>query len=389
MTTLILICTLLLLMSYELSRHEWFSPGVLTCGVWLVGLVLFVVMPHPLPPLSMRFLMGAGLWIALYTVSALCMQSFSYRAQETQMSALVYDVYYWISICCIPFLIYFVYQALRFGTTDNWAMNLRMAALGRGRFSHDGTYTPLYYTLWQVTYLLALFRLDKAHWRRAVVMGLLVLGFGVATMAKFVLLFFGVVTIVMLYQKHIIRLRHIAVIGLILITGMFVQHAVREKMEYDQKTFFEVVELYVLRNYTAFDTVEPCSSEHWGENVFRFCYAVAYKLGWSTVEPIDPLLPFIHKPTFTNTYTCLYPFYKDFGMWGIGLGAVITGAFMGWIFRKKQQGSTFFTLLFVYFCTTIIIQYNSEFLFMNFSGHVKACLLLYIPFLISRIPKHE
>ena len=87
MTTLILICTLLLLMSYELSRHEWFSPGVLTCGVWLVGLVLFVVMPHPLPPLSTRFLMGAGLWIALYTVSALCMQSFSYRAQETQMSA--------------------------------------------------------------------------------------------------------------------------------------------------------------------------------------------------------------------------------------------------------------------------------------------------------------
>ena len=64
-------------------------------------------------------------------------------------------------------------------------------------------------------------------------MGLLVLGFGIATMAKFVLLFFGVVTAIMLYQKKILKLRHIAIIALILIVAMLIQHSVREKMERD------------------------------------------------------------------------------------------------------------------------------------------------------------
>lgn len=384
MIALIVICVALLVLGYELSRRALLSPVVLTCGIWLLGLILFLVMPHPLPPLTDKFLFCASLWIGLYCIAALFMQSFTYRVSQTDYSKVVFDIYFWISLCCVPLLIFFVYQALRFGDSGNWAMDLRRASLGYGRFESEGTYTPLYFTLWQVTYLLALFKADKKNWQRAVILGVLVLGFGVATMAKFVLLSLGVMTVVVLYERKIIRLRHIIAIGALLVLVMLVQHAIRQGVTYDKKSLFEVFELYILRNFTAFDTLKPCAAEHWGENVFRFFYAVSYKLGWGPIEPIDPMLPFIYKPTYTNTYTCMYPFFTDFGILGVGIGAIISGAFIGWIFKKKQLGSSYFTLLFAYFCTAIIIQYNSEFLFMNFSGHVKACLLLYIPFLVNQ-----
>lgn len=389
MTGLIIFVIVLMLSSYELSKRDWFSPGVLTCGIWLVGLILFQTMPHPLPPLTNNFILCAGLWIALYSTSSLFMQSFNYSAEQKSINPIVYEIYYWVSICCIPFLIIFVIQAIRYGTSGNWAMDLRLAALGNGRFAQSGSYTPFYFTLWQVTYLLALSKIDKKHWKRAVVMGILVLAFGIATMAKFVLFSFGIMTMVILYNKKIIKIGHIAIIVSALLAFMLIQHAIRQGVIYDKDSLREVIELYVLRNYTAFDTLKPCTSEHWGENVFRIYYAITYKLGLSSTEPIDPILPFIIKPAFTNTYTCLYPFYKDFGQTGIVIAAILTGGLMGWIYRKKQLGSSYFTLLFAYICTAIIIQYNSEFVMMNLSGHVKAALLLYIPFIVTIPKKNE
>ena len=75
----------------------------------------------------------------------------------------------------------------------------------------------------------------------------------------------------------------------------------------------DFISMYFLSGMPAFDTVKPYSSLHFGENTFRFFYALSYEFGFSKIEPVDPVLQFIKVPTITNTYTVLYPFYKDFG----------------------------------------------------------------------------
>lgn len=369
-----------------LSRRDILSPAVLVSFVWLFALLCYVLLPHSLSPMGRQSLVGVGLWAAGLVVGALFMQSFRYSAHSMQADKRIREIYFWISLACVPLLARFVIQALGANLDASPAMRLRWAALGSGQI--DGAaYSPFYYVLWLATYLLYLYDADRKHWIRACLMGVLVISFGIATMSKLLILNVGVMTLVVLYHKEVIRFRHLVTGAGVLAVILLVFHAIRQAKSLDGEYTAFVVEQYVLRNFAAFDTVQPCSSSHWGENVFRIFYAVTYKLGIGTVEPIDTLLPWISKPVNTNTYTCLYPFFKDFGYWGIALFAPFLGAMIGWVYKRRQQGDEFFTMLYAYFSTMLIIEFDAEIFFTNLAGNVKFVLLLLIPFLFGGYKK--
>ena len=148
----------------------------------------------------------------------------------------------------------------------------------------------------------------------------------------------------------------------------------------DKKEDFLV--LYALSSMSAFDTLKPGSAEHWGENVFRIYYAVTYKLGLSDIEPIDPILKFIYKPIATNTYTGMYPFYKDFGKAGVGIFGIVLGIFYGFLFRKAQKGSKYYLVIYAYVSNMILMQYTGDVVFTGLASLVKYMIiasLLFIP----------
>ena len=75
-----------------------------------------------------------------------------------------------------------------------------------------------------------------------------------------------------------------------------------------------MLSLYLTSSIVAFDYfVEPSSAISFGENTLRFIYAVGHSLGISDA-PIQTILEFVGVPFPTNTYTLMYPFYKDFGL---------------------------------------------------------------------------
>lgn len=378
----ILILIALMAAGYLLSKRDILSPAVLVTTVWLAAFVCFLVLPHALPPMGTKTLIGVGLWSIGMVFGTLLTQSFSYSKRSMQADSRIREVYFWVSIACVPLLIIFVCQALGSNLTASPAMRLRMAALGKGKV--DGSmYSPVYYVLWLATYLLYLYKADKSNWGRALVMGVLVLAFGIATMSKTLVLNLGVMTMVVLYHKRVIRFRHLLTGGALLTVGLLTLHAVRQTKNLDGEYTAFLVEQYVLRNFTAFDTVEPCSSAHWGENVFRIFYAVTYKLGICTVEPIEVVLPWVTKPVVTNTYTCLYPFFKDFGYGGIAVFALISGLLIGWVYKRREQKDEFFTILYAYFSTMIIMEFDSEIFFTNIAGIIKFIIILSLPFLFG------
>src|SRR5574344_1012448 len=140
----------------------------------------------------------------------------------------------------------------------------------------------------------------------------MVFGFSFACMSNIMILNFVVMNLFVLYIKKIVTTKHILIVLCVLFIGLITLQGLRHAIKMDETGIENTLTTYFLSSMSAFGTVEPNTSAHYAENSFRLIYAVKYKLGLSTIEPVDTLLPWISKPIPTNTYTTLYPFYKDF-----------------------------------------------------------------------------
>ena len=297
----------------------------------------------------------------------------------------VRNIFLLISTVCYPFLFVWVKQALAVGEYDNWALNLRMAAIGKSALGEE-IYGGLNIILWQITYTVELIYFTPKKWWRTTLAAIFVLSFGFFTMSKTIFFSFIFMTLCILLFNKKIHIRHIAIGIVLLLAVMVALQSIRHKdsvSSEDQKEDFLV--LYALSSMSAFDTLEPCSSEHWGENVFRIYYAVTYKLGLSDIEPIDPILKFIYKPIATNTYTGMYPFYKDFGKTGIAIFGLILGIFYGFLFRKAQKGSKYYLIIYAYVSNMILMQYTGDVVFTGLASLVKYMILTALLFIPDKI----
>ncbi|MDD3480239.1 MAG: O-antigen ligase [Paludibacteraceae bacterium] len=384
MIYLSILCICLLAISYICSNENIFSPGVLTNSIWLVCIGLWYILPHHLPPLSSNFIFAISLWISLLTVTALLLQAVTIPSsiKDIKPSILIKDIYFWLSIATIPLLISFVYNAITHGSSGNWMYDLRMAAIGEN--GEEEVYTPFYSLLWIATYLLYLYNTNRNNWLRTMILGLMVFSFSFACMSKIMILNFVVMTLFILYIKKIVTTKHIVIILCVLFFGLITLQGLRHAIKMDETGVENTLITYFLSSMSAFDTLDPNSSAHYAENSFRLVYAIKYKLGVSTIEPVETLLPWISKPIPTNTYTTLYPFYKDFGVWGIGIFAIIAGIIYGSIFKQVLKKNHFFILLWAYLSMIVITQYVADALFTNLAGHIKMVILLYIPFFASK-----
>ena len=382
MTLVFIVCIVLAILGLTVSKNNIFSPSVITPVVWIVVLLLFAALPHDLPPLSWQFFGSLLLWVAMMCLGAMFTQSFRYRVSVNEPSQLIRDIFFWVSIATFPLLLLFVKEALQTGETGNWALDLRLAAIGKTSTFKE-VYGGLYIIVWQVAYLIELFYYSKKNRHRVIILGLMFLALGVGTMSKTILLEFILKTVGILFFKNKVKVKHLVVALVVLLVAFVVMQSMRYNSSVgalDRKSFLIT---YVVGNTSAFDTLEPNSSTHCGENVFRMYYAISNKLGRSDIKPVAPILPFIYKPLETNTYTAMYPFFKDFGYWGVGVFALLYGLLFGWIFRCAQQGSPMFIILNAIIIPIVVMQYVGDVFITNLSGYIKQIILLALPFVFS------
>jgi oligosaccharide repeat unit polymerase len=381
MIILLILFVLLLILGMIVSKNNVFSPSVITPVVWIFCFLLFLMLEHNLPPITKQFFKAISIWVFLLTFFSMLMQSLrvSNKFNYTPSNRML-DIYFWISVCSYPSLLIFAYYAISLGDTGNWAMDLRRAAIGQTQHSTE-VYGTLFFALWQVSYLLELFYYSPKNKYRVFILAFFYLSYGVVIMSKIIFLELFLMTICVLYFKKVVTMKHL-LIGLGVLFFFFVSFtALRHNTDIAQSS---LIRIYILGNMTAFDTLTPESSAHLGENTFRIYYAIANRLGFSNIEPVGAFQPWIYKPIATNTYTGLYPFFKDFGYWGIGIFAIFYGIFYGWLFKKAQSGNAFFILLFSFLMMAVVMQYASELLFAGLSGKIKFTLFLLFPFLAAK-----
>ena len=386
MYIVLLICIVLFLISLRYSKNNIFAPGVITSSIWIVCLSLYLLLNHDLPPLSNHFLMLLLTWIVLLVVSSILMQKLNFSQkkilksgyQKEEPNLFIRDIYLTVSVIAFIFFLYWVYRVLNSGDdTYSWGLRLRREAMN----VEKNKIIYLNYLLWQLAFLLELAYFSKKKWYRVFIPALFCLSIGFFAMAKGFFLTFFIQGMCILYFKKQVVMKHF-LLGIIITCLIFLGI---QRLRGHYNSVEKQVSMYVLSGMAALDkTVVPFSSSYFGENVFRITYAVPYRLGLSDIEPIDPYTPFVKVPILTNTYTVLYPYYKDFGYWGIVIFAIFSGCFFGWIFRKACQGLLFYIILCSYFSNFLVVQFGGEALFTFFAAHFRFVLFLYLPFFISK-----
>jgi len=383
MIIVFLLCISLVVLSLVTSKNNFLAPGVITSAVWIIVLSLFWLLQHNLPPISTKFLVSLTIWISVLCISSLLIQSVNFKIENPEPSQFVRNIFFWISILTFPMFLLFVRDALAFGDSGSWSTDLRLAALGQTKHFKE-VYDGIHIIIWQVSYTIELFYLSKKNRSKVIVLVIIILAFGFLTMSKIVFLDFFVKTICILFFKNKVSIKHFFIGLTVLLMSFVALQSIRTSIEMDSNDRNDFVVLYLLSSIPAFDTVLPGTAYYWGEDVFRLYYAITYKLGISDVKPIEPILPFIHKPVFTNTYTIMYPFYKNFGYWGVGSFALLYGFVLGWIFKKAQKGSVLFILIFSTLALSIVLQYVAEVLLTNLSGFFKQIVILSLPFFAGK-----
>ncbi|MBR4714499.1 MAG: oligosaccharide repeat unit polymerase [Paludibacteraceae bacterium] len=380
---IIIVCLFFVFGGLYCSKNNPFAPSVITSLLWLCCMMLYLMIDHRLPPLSSSLCITLLCWILSVNVSSLLTQSVTYRQdQYNDVGFFVRNIYLILAIAFLPSLIRFAQIAIVNGSSGNWALDLRLAALGKGSGFKE-PYGGWQIVIWPVSYMLELLCFKKKTWWRLAIPLAIYVMFGAITMSKMVFLSIFLYTGSILFFKRVIKLKHFVMAFVPLITVFIVLQMVRHSSQFSSVTA-DFVRTYIVGNMSAFDTLRPCSAEHFGENTFRLFYAVLYKTGLSSTEPVEVILPWIEKPLVTNTYTGMYPFYVDFGVAGVIIFAIILGSIYGWTFKKAQCGSNFNILVYAVFSQIVFTQYVADMLFSNTAIYVKMILLLLIPFYVTK-----
>ena len=380
----IFLCLFLFIISLICSKYNIFSPSVITSGIWLAVLLLYTFLGSHLNPLTDKFLSAIDIWVTLFCVSSLFIQALSLsRNNRIEPSQLARNIFFYASLVTFPLLILHAYEIVKLGTSSNWMADLRSAAVGGIKGINIEDSNPFYVVIWLISYFIELFYFSKENRMRVAVLFFMYFLFGFITMAKlhFLILILG--SLYILYYKKSIKLKYILV-GMVLLCVIFYGIQLLRAKDKANNPGNSMIELYLLSPSPAFETVRPASSTKFGENVFRIVYAIEYKLGFTDKEPVDTLLNFVYVGVGTNTYTVLYPFYKDFGVAGIGFFAIFLGLILGYIYNKAEDGDVLFIIIYAFLLTEIIMQYGAEIFFTNLSLNLKRIIIALLPFLISR-----
>lgn len=394
---LIVLC--LSVLGYYLVR-DVFSPMFLQPAVWVFVIGMYFVAQPNFYPIQGNFPTALVTWSVTF-----CMASLSsyylipekrglFSADAGVMmgrykpSNTLLFVYFLVSAVTIPVMLFILIKTAIDRMDENIMMFLRMSvvdeSLDRPNFGIADYAMPIPLVL-----LVLLLMYSKNKW---FVLVAVLLNFAVAalTMSKTGFLVVLIAVIYVLYVKKKIKLRSIITSFLLFAVFCVVFQYMRgsgdKQDNFSTSDFFS---LYTLSPMVAFDHyVEPASSPHVGETVFRFYYAVAHSLG-DEVAPVDNILPYVSVPDLTNTYTILYPFYRDFGLVGVGVFGFLYGVFFTFLYKRAAAGNHYYQVLYACFLSYLFVQFIQENIFSNLSLNIQYVFFIAVAYFFFKREDEE
>ena len=384
MTKLLIICTILLGFSILFARRRWYAPSVLASGVWLVSLAAYSWIDHGLHPLTNETCSIITYWLALFCIPSWCVQSVYIKPifKDIRTSVTARDIYYYLSLFTLPLMVFSVLLVVaRSGGNPFSALRDANVAEDNGIRT-----TGFFVIFWMVSYIMELQVVSRKNLGRVVLLFFINLFYAFISMGKMNFMILFLASAIILTRHKILKLWHLAIGGVVMIFLFVGIQTIRGSFTTPKK----FAALYLTSSLGNLNTnLKPESAEHWGENTFRLFYAFKSAVDGGHTKPVDPILDFkrIEVGEFvfgSNTYTTLYPFYKDFGKTGVMVFAVILGLLFGYLFKTSEDNSDFSLVLYAILAGTIVMQFIGDTFFTVLSQNIQYLVAALLPFIISK-----
>ena len=388
MFILLLVLVSLTIIGWYVTR-DVFSPFFVQPGIWAGVVALYLIISPNYWEISMHFPISLMLFSTAFLLGGLP----SYYYTQNQPSIILSDkpnqtvltVFRWISILAIPSMLFIVVRMALDKDPEHLLLFIRMVNTG---YSDDPEahidFGIVSYAV-PIPYILLLYSLVYDRSKKLIILSVFLnLLVGLLSMSKTSFLSIIFAIIYLLHRQNKIKPKAILWTLVIFFVLMMLMQFFRSS-DADQETFglTQIISQYFLASIPAYDGFSiPCSAEHYGENCFRFIYAVLHSLG-NDIEPIHTLNEFVEVPQPTNVFTILHPFNKDFGYVGLFVFGLLYGFLYGFLYKKNQGGHIFYTFLYVIFLNYLILEFFAEYILLNLSLTIQYIILAALPFLIN------
>jgi oligosaccharide repeat unit polymerase len=383
MIKLILLAIVLFAFSILFCRRRWYAPSVLFCSVWLVALVAYACIDRGMHPMKPDIMAIISYWMLGFCVGSWVIQSVYIKPvfKDVQSSVTARDIYYYLTLFTLPVMIIEVIQVLMHSGGNPFSA-LRDANVAE---IHGIRTTGFFVLFWLVSYIMELQVADRKNLGRVVLLFVINAFYAFISMGKMNIMVLFLSTAIILSQRNLVNIKHLALAAMCLLVLFVGIQKIRGSYA-NPKHFVALYMTSSLGNLNA--NVVANSAENPGENTFRLYYAIQSKIDGGKTQVIDPVLDFNTVRVgdlrmYSNTYTSIYPFYKDFGKVGVWVFSIFLGLLMGYLFKTAEDGSQFALVLYAILASTIVMQFIGDTFFMVLSQNLQYLIAALIPYIVS------
>lgn len=372
---------------YKINKRI-INPLFIVPFLWANILLFYNLLPHPLYPLQNQFLTAIFLWVVCFVFGGLLINYSLERLtvfQNKYFNFKVFNLYYWIIIVFAPLCVYLlVVEALR---ADIQYLFVMLRSFNTGFEKTETSFAVLGY-IFNFTFAGLLLKIqnydsnrkgDRLKLNMLILMNVLL---SIVTVARTSFLFLAISSFVLLYFKGRLTKKHyiISISSLVLLmTVLTVIRTMFSWQESEDTSFVTTLSIYFFGGLPAFDTVFVDWNGQFGSHVFRFFYAVLNAMGGNFVVQ-ETIYEYVNVPIVTNVYTVMYPFYKDFGFYGIVIFGFIYGFIFQLLFKLALKNYKIVQLVFAYVFPMLLMQFFGEYFFSNMSIFFQILIYFSIPY---------
>ncbi|MEI6708280.1 MAG: O-antigen polymerase [Methylococcales bacterium] len=383
---ILLIHLLLIIINFYISKYFLYPPTVFV-SVWSIALFCLILLGDFFYPISEFTLLIFTLGAIAFSLGGFLVMLCSYKTSHyvNHHIGKLLDISLFLVIIMFPFYIWKLQELSALSGVDDFFIGLRTQTSGTKEKTGLGIFA--YINSLAGFIALAAFseslKFAYSKYKTALIL-LVAFSYGLMSTARTatILLLLSLACIYMLRRK--LTLKTLLIITIIFIILFAVPAIILEKggskessLSENLISLIENLQIYAFAGLIAFDqTVLHPGSISSGNGTFGFFLSLFKAFGFD-IEIKSSVLEYSSTPWLTNVYTIYFPYYTDFGLYGLIAIMVLLGAIITIFYRLSILGDSAFIILYSIGFSSLIFSLFAESLFISLSYWIQTAILVY------------
>lgn len=365
------------------SLGGYFSPWTITIAIWTAVLIL-ISSTDIMDPISNQFWISFCMWIPIFCLSSILTYNLtkgdSISGFETMhLNKSWYYFFFALALILTPLYLYKTYTIISMFDTKDIMLSLRQWTLFGDNYGYLNYAQPIL----QATLLISIwkFRSDGVSWWHAIILVTAFFLFNLGKMEKLGMFFGFIYVIYVLFEKKVIKIQNIAILGSVLLLVFYFFNLSRQGEDSDyakDETLLDFIGMYIMSGAVAYGRLRQNISDVFGPETLNTFYSYFYK--WILGEQFSGegigFREFVHVPISTNVYTIFCPFFCDFGQRGVAFFALVMGTLSGWLYAMSRGDSLLFRCLYTIIVCVLALQFFDEIFIVSIMTYIHTTIPL-------------